>query len=97
MSPRLIYALRCCTCPFFLETSTHCVQPPGSDLDSHQGAGHSNRETGQGTGDGPPQHENGPVGGRHATSSTAPSPQKQHQSTVQLPFSKFCQLQHCLI
>lgn len=76
----LAYVLRCCF--LFLEISTQCGSPCGSHPDPHQGAGHSDRETDQGAGDGPPQHENRTAGGRHAASPTNPPPQKHHQSTV---------------
>lgn len=54
------------------------MQPIGSDPDPHQRAGHTDRETGQGAGDGYPQHENSTACGGHASSSTAASPQEQH-------------------
>lgn len=86
----------------FLETSTQCAQPCGSDPDPHERASHSDRETGEGTGDVPPQHENRPACGWHAASPTAPPPQDQHQSTVQCnhylySISPFCHFKHCLI
>jgi len=53
--------------------------PIGPDPDTHQGAGHPDREAGQGAGGGPGQHEDSPAGGGHAPASTAPPPQEHHQ------------------